>query len=263
MGLGTQNDQRNGREMHFTTIGDTGGTPVLFTHGWARDHRDFIPTAEALAPFARSYLVDLPGFGETPRPEGTWDTGAYADHAVAFMRAQGVERFIWVGHSFGGRMGLRAGVRAPDALIGMVLAASAGIPRARAPQQVWRGKIRQRIFKFKRDMAKTQAERDALERQYGSADYIHSAQINMRDIFLESIREDQSADLPKIAVPTEILNGAQDVDTPPEMGRRIAAAIPNARYTELPHADHISIVSRGHHQIALAVKDMISKGARA
>ena len=263
MGLDTQNDQRNGREMHFTTIGDTGGAAVLFTHGWARDHRDFIPTAEALAPFARSYLVDLPGFGQTPRPEGAWTTGDYADHAVAFMRAQGVERFIWVGHSFGGRMGLRAGVRAPEALSGMVLAAAAGIPRARKPVDVLRGKIRQRIFKFKRDMAKTQAERDALERQYGSADYTHSAQIGMRDIFLEAIREDQTADLGRIAVPTVIMNGAADVDTPPEMGRRIAGGIPGAQFVEVPCVDHISIVSRGHHQIALAVKDMIVKGATA
>ncbi|WP_376875005.1 alpha/beta fold hydrolase [Albirhodobacter sp. R86504] len=251
--------------MHFTTIGDTGGTAVLFTHGWARDHRDFIPTAEALAPIARSYLVDLPGFGETPRPDGVWDTGAYADHALAFMRDQGVSRFVWVGHSFGGRMGLRAGVRAPQSLIGMVLAASAGIPRNRKPQDVWRGKLRQNIFKFKRDMAKTQAERDALERQYGSADYIHSGEINMRDIFLETIREDQTADLGRINVPTEMIYGARDTDTPPEVGQRIAAAIcaggGQGRYVELPELDHHTVLSRGHHQIALAVKTMIEKEA--
>lgn len=249
--------------MHFTTIGDTSGAAVLFTHGWARDHRDFIPTAEALAPFARSYLVDLPGFGETPRPDGAWGTAEYADHAVDFMRAQGVDRFIWVGHSFGGRMGLRAGVRHPDAIAGMVLAAAAGIPRVRKPWEVLRGKARQRIFKFKRNMAKTQAEKDALERQYGSADYIHSAEIGMRDVFLATIREDQTADLARITAPTEMIYGARDIDTPPEVGRRIAAGIAGARYTEMPYLDHHTICSRGHHQIALAVKDMISEGAGA
>jgi pimeloyl-ACP methyl ester carboxylesterase len=247
--------------MHFTTIGDTGGTPVLFTHGWARDHRDFIPTAEALAPFARSYLVDLPGFGATPRPDGAWGTAEYADHAVEFMRAHGVNRFIWVGHSFGGRMGLRAGVRAPEAIAGLVLAGCAGIPRVRKPWDIWRSKARQRIFKFKRDMAKTQAEKDALERQYGSVDYIHSAEIGMRDVFLATIREDQTPDLGRISAPTELIFGARDVDTPPEAGRRIAGAITGARYTEVPYLDHHTICSRGHHQIAMAVKDMIAKGA--
>ena len=109
MGLGTQNDQRNGREMHFTTIGDTGGTPVLFTHGWARDHRDFIPTAEALAPFARSYLVDLPGFGETPRPDN--DAAQERLHARLHALGLGFHPALGCGHLWQADTGNRFGVR--------------------------------------------------------------------------------------------------------------------------------------------------------
>lgn len=248
--------------MHHITIGTKGAPAVLFTHGWARNHRDFIPVAEALAGQTQSFLVDLPGFGDTPRPETAWDTSAYADHAVAFMRAQGVERFLWVGHSFGGRMGLRAAVRAPEALSGLVLVAAAGIPRARKPIDVWKGKIRQKLFKFKRDMARTQAERDALEARFGSADYVQSAQLGLRDIFMATIREDQSADLAAIKTPTECIYGARDTDTPPELGQRIAQAISGARYTEMPYLDHFSVLSRGKHQIALAIQSILNGGAQ-
>ena len=93
---------------NLVQIGDASKPPVVFGHGWGRTYNDFIPVAEALAPVACSYLIDFPGFGATPRPEGTWGTEDYARHLVDFLRADhGLEHYTWVGHSFGGRVGMR------------------------------------------------------------------------------------------------------------------------------------------------------------
>ena len=248
--------------MNFIEIGQGDKPAVVFAHGWGRSHHDFIPAAESLGGSARSMLVDLPGFGETPRPEAAWDTSDYADHVAGFLAEKGIGPVVWVGHSFGGRVGLRLAVRHPDLLKGLVVVAGAGIPRQRVFFDRMRNDIRRRQFRFLRALAGAdEARRDALEKRFGSPDYVHSKQIGMRDIFLKTIAEDQSPDLPKIGVRTELLYGEKDGETPVEIGERIAARIPGARLTVLPAYDHFSILYRGHHVIALRAKTLLGEAS--
>lgn len=52
-------------------------------------------------------------------------------------------------------------------------------------------------------------------------------------------RPDSCPGLPAIAVPTLVAVGAADTLTPPELAQEIAAAIPGARYAELPGCGHL------------------------
>lgn len=245
-------------QPNLVQIGDTSKPPIVFGHGWGRSYRDFIPVAEALAPIANSYLIDFPGFGDTPRPKEAWGTQDYAEHLITHLReAYGLERFTWVGHSFGGRVGMRIAAAHPSVLRHLVLVASAGIPRTRTMLQKLRGRRRSWAFKIRKSMAKSDEALDALEKQYGSPDYIHSREIGMRDIFVRTVNEDQTKTLPQIACPTTIIYGGKDVDTPVEVGQRLADGIADARLIICPHFDHISILDRGRHQIALSVKEKL------
>jgi pimeloyl-ACP methyl ester carboxylesterase len=244
--------------MHSIEIGKGERPEILFAHGWARSHHDFIPSAEVLIAQHRSILVDFPGFGATPRPAEAWDTRQYADFAAEFIREKIGAPVLWVGHSFGGRVGLRLGVRHPDVLRGLVLVAAAGLRiDQRSKWQRLKGRWRSAQFRRLRGRARSEDEIIALEKRFGSADYIQSRQTGLRDIFHKTVNEDQSSDLPKIATPTLVMNGAKDTETPPALGRRIAGLIPNARYLELPEFDHIGVLHRGHHIIALRAKEML------
>ncbi|HYR29890.1 MAG TPA: alpha/beta fold hydrolase, partial [Thermoanaerobaculia bacterium] len=53
-------------------------------------------------------------------------------------------------------------------------------------------------------------------------------------------RADSSDLLPKIAVPTLVVVGAEDTITPPTDAQRMARLIPNATYVEIPGAAHLS-----------------------
>jgi pimeloyl-ACP methyl ester carboxylesterase len=255
-------DQRHESRMsmNFIEIGDGDKPTVVFAHGWARSHHDFIPAAEALGTVAKSILIDLPGFGVTPRPDAGWDTKDYADHVASFLKDKDLGPIVWVGHSFGGRVGLRLAVHHPDLLAGLIIVAGAGIPRPRSAWSRFRGKLRQRQFKLLRALAgKDERRRANLEKTYGSPDYIQSKELGLRDIFIKTVTEDQSADLPKIKARTELLYGALDTETPAVIGQRMADLIPDARLTVFPAFDHISIVHRGHHIIALRAKMLLEK----
>ena len=245
-------------QPNLVQIGDTSKPPIVFGHGWGRSYRDFIPVAEALAPVASSFLIDFPGFGDSPRPDETWGTEDYAEHLVAYLRdAHGLNHFTWVGHSFGGRVGMGIAANHPDIISHLVLVASAGIPRTRTSLQKLKGRRRGWEFKLRKSMAKSQDALDALEKQYGSVDYIHSREIGMRDIFVRTVNEDQTHTLGDITCPTTIIYGGKDLDTPVEVGRRLADAIANANLVVCPHFDHISILDRGRHQIALSIKEKL------
>lgn len=247
---------------HSIKIGTEGAPAVVFAHGWGRSHRDFIPVAEALAPVAQSYLLDLPGFGDSPRPEDGWGTAQYADYLQQHLRDDlGLDRYIWVGHSFGGRIGLRLGA-AQAPLDHLVIVAGAGVPRDIPRHEQIKRRARGRMFKLRKKLTRGEEALAALEARFGSVDYVHSREIGMRDIFLSTITENQSADLPSITAPTTLIYGARDTETPPEIGRKIADLVPGATYIECPQFDHISILDRGRHQIALAVKSALNEVAK-
>lgn len=247
---------------HFIRIGTPGAPKVVFAHGWGRSHRDFIPVAEALAPSIDAYLFDLPGFGKSERPEEAWGSADYADFMARYIVGDlAIPRCVWVGHSFGGRIGLRLGVQAPGMLDHLVIVAGAGVPRSVSRAERWKRKWNGRKFQRLKAQARDEDALIALEKRFGSPDYVASRESGMRDIFVNTISEDQNADLPKIPTPTTLIYGAEDTETPPEIGRKIAGLVPDSTYIECPHYDHISILDRGRHQIALAVKEAIAAGS--
>lgn len=244
------------RTLHSIRIGTPGAPAVVFGHGWGRSHRDFIPVAEALAPVADCHLIDLPGFGASIRPEASWGSAEYADYLALYLPdALGLTRFAWVGHSFGGRIGLRLAVAAPQLLRQLVIVAGAGVPRRLTAREQMKRRYNGWRFRRLRDRARSEEERIALEKRFGSADYVASRESGMRDIFTATISENQSDALPRITAPTVLIYGSNDTETPPETGRAMAALIPGASYVECPGYDHISILDRGRHQIALAAKE--------
>ena len=243
---------------NLVQIGDAKKPAIVFGHGWGRTYRDFIPVAEALSPVACSYLIDFPGFGDTPRPEETWGTENYAEHIVAYLRAQkGLSAFTWVGHSFGGRVGMRIAAAFPDVIQHLVLVASAGVPRSVSTLQKLRSRRNSWAFKLRKAMTNGPQALEALEKTYGSLDYIHSREIGMRDIFVRTVNEDQTATLGRITCPTTLIYGGQDFETPIEIGEKISSGIKGSRLIVCPHFDHISILDRGRHQIALSIKEQL------
>lgn len=245
--------------INSLTLGKSLAGHVVYGHGWARDHRDFIPIAESLEPVLTSVLLDFPGFGESPKPQQPWSTRDYADATAEFIRERFSEPVVWVGHSFGGRVGLRLAKDYPELISGMVLIGCAGIPRKKSFLEILNSAYRKKVFKLKKQLVRSEEELSVLEKKFGSSDYIFSQELGLRETFLKTISEDQTEDIKSISIPISFIYGANDNDTPPEMGRRMASLIPKATFFELDDLDHITVLDRGRHLIAKEIKTFLKQ----
>ena len=85
----------------------------------------------------------------------------------------------------------------------------------------------------------------------------------MRPILTKVVNEDLSDIARKIALPTTLLYGAGDTETPPEIGQRLAALIPNANLVLLNDLDHYSILNEGRHQFVFQLQQYLADMASA
>jgi pimeloyl-ACP methyl ester carboxylesterase len=228
------------------------GLQLVFGHGWGNSSVAFQPLAETLKPFAGSILIDFPGFGKSTPPPDSWGTADYADNVADWLRTLPKSRFVWIAHSFGGRVGIQLASRHPGVLAGMVLIASAGLPRRRSLAERLQRNARVMAFKIAKQFVKEGPDRDRLRQRFGSADYRQAGA--MRSIFLRVIREDLTPQAQQVACPTLLIYGARDTETPPEIGERLHKLIPNSGLAILEGFTHSSILSEGRHQVAIRIR---------
>ena len=210
---------------------------------------------EQLAGIGSIYRViapDLRGFGESPVPEGVYTMDAMADDVVELLETLEIMGPVVVGGlSMGGYVALslaaryptrvralmlmdtRAGADTPEAAQGReataqaVLAADSAAPvvDAMLPRLFCKMTLEQRPERV--EPMKAVMEQTAPQGIAGALRGMAS-------------RPDRRGDLPKIAVPTLVLVGEEDVITPPAEAQAMAEAIPNARLEVIPQAGHMA-----------------------
>lgn len=233
------------------------GLRLLWGHGWGQSAEAFQPLAEILKPFAVSSLIDFPGFGKSAPPPETWGTAEYADAVDDWLHTLPSAKFVWIGHSFGGRVGIQLAARHPGFLAGMVLIASAGLPRRRSLLQRVRINARVMTFKVAKRFVRKGPQLDRLRQRFGSADYRQAGA--MRPIFLRVARENLTAEAQHIDCPTLLIYGTRDTETPPEIGERLKALIPRSELALLEGFTHLSILTDGRHQVAIRIRRFLEQ----
>jgi pimeloyl-ACP methyl ester carboxylesterase len=106
------------------------GPPIVLVHGLGGMASNWRLVAPELAGERRVIVPELPGHGGSAPLEEAQNIDPYADAVLAVADAEGAVPAPWVGHSLGALVGLRAALRRPDAVTGLVLAAGAGISSA-------------------------------------------------------------------------------------------------------------------------------------
>jgi len=219
----------NGLEIRECVVGK--GDPVLMIHGWGANLELLGPLAQILEGFDyRLYMLDLPGFGESAEPPAPYTIFDYAAFCLAYLDLHRLERVHYFGHSLGGRIGLILGSDHSHRLKSMVLSNSAGI-KARQPMS---SQLRLRMYQSLRKglnrlgaAAIAEDLRQRYNRRYASPDF-QSASGVMRATLVNVVNQDLLPYAYRVNVPTVLIWGDADTETPLWMGEKLEKAIPDA-----------------------------------
>jgi pimeloyl-ACP methyl ester carboxylesterase len=224
--------------VQYDDQGSSDGTVLLFLHGWRNDLHTFDLIVPELFSTHRIVRLDLPGSGGTEVPRGDWNLGDYVDFVDAFTKKVGIQPDVLVGHSLGGRIiikGLAAEVFHPKKV---VLIASAGIARRKSARNAVIAAIAKfgkaitaipPLFSARENLRRTLYEK--IGSDYGNAGA-------MKGTFVKVVGEDLSSSARKISVPTLLIWGDRDTETPLADGKRLHEMISGSELKVIPGTGH-------------------------
>lgn len=249
-----------GATIAYVTIGrspDSTSLHLIWAHGWGQDHRALVPMARALEPLGTQILLDFPGFGSSPPPPVDWGTADYADALADSLGILPRRLRILIGYSFGCRIGLQLAARHPDAIDGLFLIAAAGLHRSKTPFQRLKLGVRTVLFESLGLIGRIGVDTTSIRDRLESADL--RAAGPMRATLVKVHREDLTDIVPKIRCPVHLVYGALDQNTPPEIGRRLEALLPNGRFVILPTLGHNDILTSGAHLLQDQLQQFLNR----
>lgn len=250
----------NGATVAFSDTGAPPGTAdaptIVFGHGLLFSGWMFHPQVAALRDRYRCVAIDWRGQGSSPPAPGGYDMDTLTGDAVAIIESLGVAPVHYVGLSMGGFVGQRIGARHGGLLRSLTLLDTSADPEpsASARQErllglVYRfvgikpvaGQVVRLMFgpTFRDDPAARPITEEFLQR-LGRCD-----RAGMRQAILGvANRAPVYDEIDRIAVPTLVIVGADDVPTPIDRAERIAERVPGARLEIVADAGHSSTVEQ-------------------
>lgn len=246
----------------FVTVGglrhhvrDRGqGDVIVLLHGQSANLRVWDAWAEDLARDHRVISIDLPGHGLTgPDPQGRYDWTQLAANLNPLLAELGVDRFVLVGNSLGGAIGVEYAAANPDRLRGLVLIAPIGAPRREPKPLMFELYATPVIGPAIINLTPGWLVRDSLRSTYGDPGRLKDgeetafAALMRRRGNREAARrivsqpgDPRFADKARsVKTPTLILWGANDTWVRPEYGAWFEATLPDARRDTFAGVGHM------------------------
>ena len=234
------------------SVGNQGNIALLFVPGLLCTERLFRPQIDALTGSARVSIGDH-------RHDS--DISAIAERILR----SAPERFALAGLSMGGYIALEIMRQAPQRVLRLALLDTSARPDT--AQQTAR---RKELIAMAQDGRFNEVIGALIP------NFIHPARHNDRELvaILEGMaletgveafvrqqnaimtRADSRPDLGAISCPADIIVGAEDALTPPDLAREIASAIPNARLHEIADCGHIATLERAE-QVNAILQDWL------
>lgn len=229
----------------------TGPLRVVVMHGWANSRENTRALAGQLSALGEVWALDLPGHGDAPSPAEAASPFTMALAVNAWLATLPPCPTVLVGHSMGFRVAMHMAAQKTPHLKGLVAIAGAGVPRPLSRKKKlrkrgiqWAMKLAHALKPYLGDVVLT-----ALRHRFGSTDYL-AVSAAMRPTFLAVVNDDTTALCPAITVPTLLIYGTADTETPPELGQKFQSLLPQATLHLLPHQTHQSVLEAGRHLVA-------------
>ena len=280
----------DGSELQIEFYGPEDGTPIVLTHGWGLDSREWNYLKRDFSDRFRLIVWDEPGLGKsTPPTNRDYSLENLARDLEAVLALVGDKPAILLGHSIGGMITLTFCRLFPSALgsrvIGLVLTHTTPTNPVRTTSGaafftaiekpvlvplmyltialsplVWlmnwlsflNGSAHLSTKQSSFGGTETWEQIDFFTRFQPEA----SPAVMARGM-LGMMRYDATQTLARISVPTLIVAGDRDSVTKPEASERIRSGIPGARLIKLAPAKHLGLIEH-HPRYAEVVRDFVN-----
>jgi len=213
------------------------GKVILLLHGWG----DNLVGLKRLQAFlSRNYDVislDLPGFGNTEPPAEPWGLDNYGLFIRNFLNKLEVTPYAIIGHSNGGAISIKAVSKGYLRTEKLILLASSGIRN----QYKGRKKALRLMAKAGKltTMPLPKAIRYRLRRHayktIGSDMFVAE---HLQDSFKKIVSDDVQEEAKRIRIPTLLIYGDRDEQTPLKYGETFHRLIPESKLEIVPNTGH-------------------------
>lgn len=242
----------NGQSIYYQKVGM--GKNLILIHGWGTDVSLFWPIVDLLKEDFTLWLLDLPGFGRSDLPKRTFTALDFAKVIAEFIKKNNIAKPTVFGHSFGGKVAIQLAKNYPNLINKLILEGSSGIRPEKSLSQVL-------IFPFVKighfflpNVFNIKSQIQNILYKKLESDYANAGQ--MKDIFLNTIREDVTTDLPKIQTETLLIWGEKDRAVPLKYGKKMYRLIPKSKMVVLENIGHFPHVKQAE-RVAYYVKDFV------
>lgn len=113
--------------IHYYRGGPADGETILMIHGFGADKDNWVRFAKYFTKRYNVIALDLPGFGDSSKPDASYDVGTQAERVSAFVKALDVGKVHVVGNSMGGQIAALLASRHPEQVLSLALFDNAGV----------------------------------------------------------------------------------------------------------------------------------------
>ncbi len=241
----------NGLEIAYRRAG--AGPPLVFAHGGASDSREWRPQLEGLADELTVVAWDEPGSGKSSELPPDFGLGDFADALAGFIEALELAPAHVGGLSWGGILALELYRRHPRVVGTLILCDTyAGWKGSLPPEEV-EARVAGVMASLEAPPEEFVPVLPGLFASEPPPEVVAELERIMADTRPDSLRQeilaiaacDQRDLLPRIAVPTLLVWGEEDVRSPVDpVARQFHEAIPEAELVVIPGAGHMSNLER-------------------
>ncbi|MDO5529707.1 MAG: 3-oxoadipate enol-lactonase [Paracoccus sp. (in: a-proteobacteria)] len=236
----------NDCDLHYTDEGPKDGAAVVFANSLGTDLRLWDAVLPHLSRGLRLIRYDKRGHGLSEAPAGPYQIEQLAEDAAGLIRGLGLRDVVFVGLSIGGLIAQSLALRHRDLLRGIVISNSAakiGDP------SMWEARIKAIDEGGIGAISATTMERwfsPAFRATPALGPWQRMMERQPQEGYIACCRAIADADfrdaLGGLDLPVQLIGGALDGATPPELVRETAALIPGAEYAQIEGAAHLPCV---------------------
>ncbi len=220
-GLSTHDAQVGDFNIRYYEGGPADAETIVMLHGFGANRDTWLRFARHLTQHYHVIVPDLPGFGESSKPDVSYDIASQAERLHALTQALGIKKLHLIGNSMGGHIAALYSARHPDDVLSLALLNNSGVTsptKSEMFQRIQRGEPNPLVVRKPEDFdvlmhfvfATPPDMPDSLKRHFAEQSMANREHYDHIFGQLRAQYVPLEPELPKIQAPTLLLWGDQD-----------------------------------------------------